>query len=142
MTGGTATPADDGGSCVLTAEATEGPYYLDLDRLRSDITEDREGRALQLNFTVQDAAACEPIPGATVEIWHADATGAYSGFEAGGSSASSTFLRGGQPTDRSGRASFRTIYPGWYQGRAPHIHVKVHVEGDEVDTGQGSSRMS
>jgi protocatechuate 3,4-dioxygenase beta subunit len=83
---------------------------------------------------VLSASTCKPLRGAAVDIWHADAAGNYSGFGAGASSR--TFLRGIQKTDASGVAVFTTIYPGWYQGRAVHIHVKVHVHGNVVHTGQ------
>jgi protocatechuate 3,4-dioxygenase beta subunit len=66
--------------CVLTREQTEGPYYIDVDLIRSDITEGKEGLPLQLSLTVLNAATCQPLPGATVEIWHCDAAGDYSGF--------------------------------------------------------------
>jgi len=69
-----------------------------------------------------------------VDIWHADASGVYSGFGAG--SGNRTFLRGIQRTDAAGVASFETVYPGWYPGRSVHIHVKVHVGGNVVHTGQ------
>jgi protocatechuate 3,4-dioxygenase beta subunit len=118
--------------CILAPEQTEGPYYVDNDLIRGDITEDREGVALDLRLTVQDAQSCEPIENATVEVWHCDALGEYSAVN--GSDGS--FLRGGQRTDARGLARFRTIYPGWYQGRTTHIHVKVHVAGNEVHTGQ------
>ena len=116
--------------CVLAPELTEGPYYLASEPFRRDIREDRQGAPLEINFTIQNAA-CQPIEGATVEIWHADALGNYSGFNLPGS-----FLRGQQTTDKDGHASFKTIYPGWYTGRAVHIHVKVHVGGNTVHTGQ------
>ena len=45
-------------------------------------------------------------------------------------------MRGIQPTDARGVATFQTVYPGWYMGRAVHIHVKVHVGGNVVHTGQ------
>jgi len=83
---------------------------------------------------VLNAATCKPISGAAVDIWHADAAGNYSGF--GSDTSSRTFLRGIQKTDSSGVAVFTTIYPGWYHGRAVHIHVKVHVGGNVVHTGQ------
>lgn len=119
--------------CVLTPEQTEGPYYIDDHLLRSDIREDRKGVLLDLRLPVSSAAACRAISGATVEIWHADALGVYSGF---GSGQGRTFLRGGVRTDARGVARVRTIYPGWYQGRTVHIHVKVHVAGNVVHTGQ------
>lgn len=122
-------------SCVLTPEMTEGPYYIDGEAVRSDITEGKPGTPLRLDLTVVDADACTPIPGATVEVWHADATGNYSGF--GNTTSNRTFLRGIQTADDSGTVTFRTIYPGWYQGRAVHIHLKAHKGGgNEVHTTQ------
>jgi protocatechuate 3,4-dioxygenase beta subunit len=89
---------------------------------------------LLLRLKVVDASTCRPIKGAAVDIWHADARGVYSGFGAG--RANRTFMRGVQRTDRTGLARFRSVYPGWYPGRTVHIHVKVHVAGNVVHTGQ------
>jgi protocatechuate 3,4-dioxygenase beta subunit len=127
-------PAASGVSCILTPEMTEGPYYLSGEKLRRNITEGRPGARLDLRLAVVDATTCRPIKGAVVDIWHADAAGIYSGFGAGTSSR--TFMRGVQRTDARGIAVFRTVYPGWYQGRTVHIHVKVHVGGNVVHTGQ------
>ena len=121
-------------SCVLTPELTEGPYYIAGEKLRRDIRDGHPGALLTLDLRILNAATCKPIKGASVEIWHADAAGNYSGFGAG--AGSRTFLRGVQKTDANGLAIFKTIYPGWYQGRAVHIHVKVHVGGNVVHTGQ------
>jgi len=121
-------------SCVLSPEMTEGPYYIAREKLRLDIREGHRGALLSLRLRVLNAATCKPIQGAAVDIWHADAAGNYSGF--GNGAASRTFLRGIQKTDASGLAVFTTIYPGWYPGRAVHIHVKVHVGGSVVHTGQ------
>jgi protocatechuate 3,4-dioxygenase beta subunit len=121
-------------SCILTPEQTEGPYYIAGEKLRRNITEGRPGTALLLRTFVVDATTCRPIRNAAVDIWHADAGGVYSGFGAGASSR--TFMRGIQRTNARGLAVFRTVYPGWYQGRTVHIHVKVHVGGNVVHTGQ------
>jgi len=120
--------------CVLTPELTEGPYYIAGEKLRRDIREGHPGTLLTLRLTVLNASTCKPIKNAAVDIWHCDAAGNYSGF--GGGASSRTFLRGIQKTDGNGLAVFTTIYPGWYQGRAVHIHVKVHVGGNVVHTGQ------
>ena len=137
-TGGSTTGTGSGAGasgvdCVLTPEMTEGPYYLEAMAVRRDITEGRPGVPLQLELTIADASTCAPVPGLMVEVWHADAEGDYSGFGSGGSS--TTFLRGGQPSDAQGVATFDTIYPGWYPGRAVHIHLKVH-DGRTVHTTQ------
>jgi protocatechuate 3,4-dioxygenase beta subunit len=121
-------------SCILTPEQTEGPYYIAGEKLRRNITEGHAGAPMLLRPTVVDATTCRPIKNAAVDVWHADAAGVYSGFGSG--SSNRTFMRGVQRTDARGLADFRTVYPGWYQGRTVHIHVKVHVGGNVVHTGQ------
>jgi protocatechuate 3,4-dioxygenase beta subunit len=119
-------------TCVLTPEMTEGPYYVSGEKVRRNITEGRPGVPLELALTVVDASTCKPIKGASVDIWHCDALGVYSGVQGN----TGTFMRGIQRTDVHGLAHFTTVYPGWYQGRAVHIHVKVHIGGNVVHTGQ------
>lgn len=117
---------------VLTPQVTQGPYWFDPKLLRSDITEGRPGVPARVRMTVLDQAGA-PIRGARVEIWHCDASGLYSGYEGQGDDLKTgtkgqTFLRGGQLTDAGGLAMFRTIWPGWYEGRTPHIHAKVFLD--------------
>jgi protocatechuate 3,4-dioxygenase beta subunit len=131
---GPAAVASGAVTCVLAPELTEGPYYIDGEKIRRNITEGRPGAPLTLRLAVVNASTCKPIKGASVDIWHADAGGVYSGFGAG--SGNRTFMRGVQKTDATGIATFQTVYPGWYQGRTVHIHVKVHVGGNVVHTGQ------
>jgi protocatechuate 3,4-dioxygenase beta subunit len=128
----TAAPAAHQG-CVLAPEMTDGPFYLDLNNLRSNIVDGRPGMPLAVALTVTHASTCAPVSGAAIDIWHADAGGTYSGL---GSGSGRTFLRGTQLTGPDGMARFQTIYPGWYSGRAVHIHVKVHTGGQTVHTGQ------
>ena len=130
---GLASRFDGAARCRQTAEQTEGPFYFDVDRIRSDIREDRKGATLRLGVRVRDAAACEPIPNAVVDVWHCDAAGGYSGFEG---EDGETYLRGAQVTNRDGVAEFTTIYPGWYPGRTVHIHAKVHLDRQTVLTTQ------
>jgi len=131
---GPAAVASGAVSCILAPEQTEGPYYIAKEKLRRNITEGRPGTPLTLRLRVVDASTCKPIKNAAVDVWHCDALGAYSGFGAG--SGNRTFMRGIQRTDANGFATFKTVYPGWYQGRTVHIHVKVHVRGNVVHTGQ------
>jgi protocatechuate 3,4-dioxygenase beta subunit len=119
-------------SCVLTPEMTEGPYYVPNEAVRRNITEGRPGTPLHLRLGVVNASTCRPIRNAAVDVWHADALGVYSGVQGN----TGTFMRGIQRTDASGLALFDTVYPGWYQGRTVHIHVKVHLGGTVVHTGQ------
>ncbi|WP_205752760.1 hypothetical protein [Cryptosporangium phraense] len=164
--------------CRPTVQAAQGPYWFDVDRLRTDLRENRPGTPLRLVFRVVDGAGCtdRPVPDAVVEVWHCDAAGRYSGFETPGGVAvpapppgwpndlgpeppaadptgdpmgyatrtsdgsysrgdaeaqptdDGTFLRGAQIADAQGVVRFATIYPGWYVGRAPHVHVKVHLD--------------
>ena len=129
-----AVPAAAASTCILTPEVTEGPYWIANHLTRRNITDGRPGLALRLRLTVVDATTCKTISGADVELWHADASGVYSGF--GSSASSQRFLRGHQRADTHGLVIFDTIYPGWYRGRTPHIHIKVHVGGSVVHTGQ------
>ena len=124
----------DSVACVLTPEQTEGPYYIANELVRRTITDGHPGTPLTLRLAVVDASTCRPIKGAAVDVWHADAAGVYSGFGQG--AGSRTFMRGIQRTDAKGVAVFRTVYPGWYTGRTVLIHVKVHVGGRVVHTGQ------
>jgi protocatechuate 3,4-dioxygenase beta subunit len=123
--------------CVITPEVTEGPFYFDPALERSDITEGRPGLPTTVRLQVVDAT-CQPVSGARVDIWHADATGLYSGYSQPGdvSTEGETFMRGTQFADASGIVEFQTIYPGWYRGRTTHIHFKVFVDQTSVLTGQ------
>ena len=168
---------DDAGTCRLTPELAQGPYWFDVDSIRSDIREDRAGVPLRLALRIHDVSRCQdrPVSDAVVEIWQCDARGLYSGFGAripapagrpplgwpnnrggeppagnptadpmGYSSPTSnggysrgdieastggegTYLRGAQATDADGIAQFTTVYPGWYAGRTPHIHLKAYL---------------
>ena len=111
---------------ALTAQTTEGPYYLALDLIRADITEGLPGIPLDVVFTVVDAEGRSCV-GARVDIWHCNAQGAYSGFEPG--MKGKTFLRGTQTVGADGTVTFHSLYPGWYRGRTTHIHFKVRRGG-------------
>jgi protocatechuate 3,4-dioxygenase beta subunit len=141
---GTAPLADTAAShdvCFLTPQSIEGPYYLDPHLVRAQIADGRSGVPLRVDLRVIDGATCTPSRRARVDIWHADAQGIYSGYEGQGdkqelSTAGQKFLRGTQFTDGKGAVSFKTIYPGWYAGRATHIHFKVLLDDRNVLTGQ------
>jgi protocatechuate 3,4-dioxygenase beta subunit len=165
-------PATPG--CTLTPEQEQGPYYVDDEVVRQDITERKPGLPLKLRISLMDSVRCVPLSGVALDIWHCDASGVYSAFAAdspdgrggpggpggpgpgwrgmpppgfpdgsapdgpppdgfgpGGprSTDPSRFLRGVQLTDKQGLAEFVTLYPGWYFGRAIHIHVKAHLGG-------------
>jgi protocatechuate 3,4-dioxygenase beta subunit len=124
--------------CVVRPEQTEGPYFVDERLERADLRRDpadnsvSAGVPLSLAFHVSriSRGACTPLSGATVDVWHCDALGVYSDvrddrFDTRGKK----FLRGFQRTDPEGRAEFLTIYPGWYPGRAVHVHFKIRSRG-------------
>lgn len=124
--------------CTLYPEQTPGPFYLDLDLLRRDITEEKTGAALRVEMVVQ-SVACVSLKDIAVDLWHCDAAGVYSGFsgQLGGlDTTGETFLRGTQITDTNGLAAFDTIYPGWYPGRTTHIHFTVRTSSTTAATSQ------
>jgi protocatechuate 3,4-dioxygenase beta subunit len=128
-------------SCIVRPALTEGPYFVDEKLDRSDIRSDpgtgavRPGAILNLNFLVSrvSGSACTALSGAMVDVWQCDALGVYPGV---GNTSGQKFLRGYQNTDPSGSAKFMTIYPGWYQGRAVHIHFKIRPTASSEFTSQ------
>ena len=121
------------GSCTTSPTETEGPFPTKTPSslLNTDIRSDRTGLPFTINITINNKnKSCAALAGAIVDIWHCDKDGNYS--EYGGSGMQATnytsvhFLRGRQTTDASGLVSFTSIFPGWYSGRAPHIHVHVY----------------
>jgi protocatechuate 3,4-dioxygenase beta subunit len=134
----TAASAD---ACILTPQAEEGPYYIDPKLARADIRDGRPGVPLTLRLRAIEAGPCSALSGARIDIWHCDARGLYSAFPGQGDrhnidTTNATFLRGTQLTDKSGWAEFTTIYPGWYPGRATHIHFKIFTDEKTVLVGQ------
>lgn len=155
-------------TCVLNAEASEGPFYITSPLVRSSIVEDRAGALLDLEIQVIDVRSCEPVNNVWVDIWHADADGVYSGWATGkslepfsslpqdqydsssfdfnGLQAQGELKKRGIPVDDTrflrgvqrsvkGFVNFKTIVPGWYRGRADHIHVRVHSSNSSVVDG-------
>jgi protocatechuate 3,4-dioxygenase beta subunit len=122
-------------SCaLLVCETTEGPCTAPTGE-RRDVSEAMPGLPVRLALKLVTAETCEPIAGAVVEIWHTQKTGVYSGATpnpqlcSGGDAEapSHNYFRGTQTTDAAGRVDFDTCFPGWYGGRAIHIHFSVTV---------------
>jgi protocatechuate 3,4-dioxygenase beta subunit len=138
--------AQDIVACIVTPALTEGPYFVDEKLNRSDIRADpsdgsvRPGVPLVLKLNVYrvDGTTCSPLTGATVDVWHCDALGVYSDVE---SAVGRKFLRGYQVTDEKGAVEFTTIYPGWYRGRAVHIHFKVRLYSGSQKTYEFTSQF-
>ena len=142
--GGGTSGGGNSGACVVTPSETEGPYPDRTGMIgnqafyRRDVTEGRPGLPLTLTLTIVNANSnCAPVSGMNVEIWQCDAAGNYSEYaQPGYNGTGQTFLRGLQMTDTNGQVTFSTIYPGWYAGRATHIHVKVYRGTSLIKTTQ------
>ncbi|EKM77683.1 hypothetical protein AGABI1DRAFT_129968 [Agaricus bisporus var. burnettii JB137-S8] len=130
-------------TCVLAPEVAEGPYWHEVGHpIRQNIADYQDGLLLLLDIGVIDVETCKPLPNALVDLWQTNATGDYSGHPAVSRFVNNnplppsfprtlpeeTWLRGAWPTDENGVAQFTTIFPGYYQGRATHIHTKVFPE--------------
>ncbi len=139
------------GECTVTRNATEGPFWVDEMLNRSDIRPDpatgvlRPGLPLRLSVNVSEiqGAACAPVAGAYVDIWHCDAAGAYSDVSGAGNpnNVGQRWLRGYQVTDAHGNARFLTVYPGWYMGRTVHIHFRIRKFSGATTTFNFTSQM-
>ena len=133
-------------SCVVVPALTEGPYYVNENLERSDIRVDTstgkavDGSVLTIDWVVSqvDGNACIPLEGVLVDVWHCDALGNYSDV---GSEQGHDFLRGYQHTDANGLATITTIYPGWYQGRAVHIHFKIRTDATATSGFEFTSQL-
>lgn len=149
-------------TCVLAPQVTEGPYYhTEGHPIRSNMAEWQLGLLFMMNVGVIDVETCEPVPNVLVDLWHANATGFYAGhnplpadviatpaqegirrgllpaFQR--TDRTETWLRGALPTDNNGVAVFTSVFPGYYTGRATHVHVKVHPEWEALENGTFTS---
>ena len=127
------TDVDISTDCALTNSETQGPFPTKSPGSwqRVDITGDRTGIGLDINLMIENVnTECSPLAKAVVDVWHCDKDGNYS--EYGGTGMQSTdyssnhFLRGRQISDEDGIVRFKSIFPGWYRGRATHIHVHIY----------------
>ncbi len=128
-------------ACALVATTTEGPCTTATDLVREDVSEGNGGLPVRLALKVVDTA-CNPVAGFAVKIWHTNTGGSYSGQTPNNGMclksqafAQEDFFRGVQTTDASGNVYFDTCFPGWYRGRAVHIHF-------QVKNGNTSTRVS
>jgi protocatechuate 3,4-dioxygenase beta subunit len=136
--------------CTARPELTEGPYYVDEGLMRADIRADsstgiaQEGTPLALTFNVSriQSGACSVLAGALVDVWHCNALGVYSDVrDPGFDTVGQDWLRGSLTTDAKGAAAFTTIVPGWYQGRATHIHFKIRSAAGARSTYEFTSQL-
>lgn len=139
----TTTGTTTGTTGTVTPEGEIGPYFADdsatgfnrrniLSNL--DGTNTQTGIPLTLKLYVYDSEnSFAAVAGAQVDIWHCNAQGVYSDESSEGTSGQ-TWLRGYQLTDAAGLVTFTTIMPGWYQGRATHIHLRVRSKYSEASS--------
>lgn len=130
------------GTCWITPSETEGPYYFNANLVRRDIRTDfdtgqfHDGVPLTMALTVINLG-CTPMPDLIVDVWHCDKDGVYSGYvQPGHNTVGQDFMRGIQVTNASGQCEFLTSYPGWYAGRATHVHFKVRLNASTFLTSQ------
>lgn len=130
---GTDTGTDVAGDCEVSPVETAGPFPTKSPSslVTSNITSDREGVLLTIRLTVNNSNnSCAALEGAIVDIWHCDKDGYYSEYGGSGMQrenfSSVHFLRGRQTTNANGEVTYTSIFPGWYSGRAPHIHVHIY----------------
>lgn len=135
----TAPQKNDTGLCVLSQEEVSGPYFRNTKLIRRDITESEPGLPLLIKIKVVERNSCTPLHNVFVDIWHCNARGSYSGWShinpdleaepdnVGKISRTDdkTFLRGSQQSDSQGILRFTSVYPGFYAGRATHIHLAI-----------------
>ncbi|GAA6040990.1 hypothetical protein JCM8097_000527 [Rhodosporidiobolus ruineniae] len=150
-------------SCVLAPELTEGPYYhTEGHPIRQNMAEDQLGLLFYMDVGLIDVNTCEPLPNALVDLWHANTTGHYAGHPDQApelkwegpahegprkgllskyprTNDHETFLRGAWPTNKNGLAQFTSIFPGYYTGRATHVHIRVHTEWETLPNGTFTS---
>lgn len=139
---------EDTATCSLTSQAVEGPFYVPDSPLRSDIRDGQQGHPLRLRLKLVDATTCQPVAGAAVHLWQANALGFYSGYASHSPDiveltprhepveSAARFLRGHQLTDAQGLVEYRTIMPAWYSFRTPHIHLKALLADNTTLTTQ------
>jgi protocatechuate 3,4-dioxygenase beta subunit len=135
------------GACTPTCAMTLGPCHDDLAGEREDVSDRQTGLPMRFALRILDDS-CQPVTDADVDIWHCDVRGVYSSetadspeFCTGDDAAAlaARWFRGHRSTDQDGIAWFSTCFPGWYRGRAIHVHFTVrrtNREGDEYLTSQ------
>jgi protocatechuate 3,4-dioxygenase beta subunit len=131
-------------TCAVLNMTTAGPCTTATTMVRQDVSEGFTGLPIRLALRLVSKTGCTPIAGATIEIWHTNAKGVYSGvtpnpqlcYGADPSAANNTSMRGSQITDANGDVAFHTCFPGWYPGRAIHIHFRVFINGTVTQTSQ------
>ncbi len=140
-----AVTAINGSALARTPSQTEGPFYPlpgmrfadddnDLVKIEGAVRE-AGGEIIVLKGKVLDGNGV-PVKNARVEIWQCDTNGRYLHTSETGTGEKDTAFQGfgHSTTGEDGAYNFRTIKPGSYPGRTPHIHVKILVGSSELTT--------
>jgi protocatechuate 3,4-dioxygenase beta subunit len=138
------------GTCILTANETDGPYPLyavlsNTALMRSDIRDGKTGVPLTLTFALQQSSAnCAALSDAAIYLWQCDKDGLYSGYDSSANpgQAGLTYLRGVQVTNSAGQVSFTSIFPGWYAGRITHLHLQVYLHDNLTVTATATTQLA
>jgi protocatechuate 3,4-dioxygenase beta subunit len=131
-------PTIDSSTCAVSPAETDGPFPIKspANLVQENIIGNRAGIPLLIQIKVENTNNnCQPLSGVLVDIWHCDAKGNYSEYsgQIDGNFTNEHFLRGRQTTNNNGVASFISIYPGWYPGRAPHLHLEIkRITGESL----------
>ena len=138
-------PDETGGP--YPGDGTNGPNVLEESGVvRKDITTSfdgyrgtAEGVPYTISFTVVNIDnGCTPMTDAAVYVWHCDREGQYSMYTA----SDANYLRGVQPVDSNGVASFTSIFPACYSGRWPHVHFEIYPSVADATSGKNKLATS
>lgn len=116
-------PATTQMPCSATQPDGEGPYYVpDIPYRNSMIPPEFTGSSFLLSGTVRQASGCLPLTGVVLDIWQTNPDGVYE----------NDWYRAKVVTDKNGSYHVVTSFPGVYEPRPPHIHVKLTPPGGET----------
>jgi len=125
-------PVFQPGPSLASLWASAGLIRTDITRGFNGLSGAADGAPLDLHLRLLSLFTDQqPLSRYAVYVWHADAAGEYSVFNR----PDTNYLRGIGITDQRGRVNFRTVYPGTYRGRPPHIHFEVYRSLDTLGLG-------
>ena len=106
---------------VPTGEMTLGPFFpREFAQGAHDLAGDRKDGVIEITGRVTQADG-KPLDNVVLELWQADGKGRFDSAD--------FFGWGRAATDAKGVYRFRTIKPGAYEGRAPHVNLLILYSG-------------
>jgi len=115
--------------CRRTPDTGAGPFLRGGQPAQADLCQRVPGKSLAVSGRVVAFPECNPVAGARIEVWHADARGVYSLVNAGPPDDLACLLRATLVSAEDGRYAFGTLLPGAYFSRPAHIHFRVTAAG-------------